>query len=258
MLVPGVVVAPLGEEDGPAGIGVTGVTTPGFVVPGAGDGVAEPGVAPVAPVVPNVPVPLAPVAPGVVESGWPAPFDGGVVDAPGPVLGAQGAITSAFGTPFEPTVPAEPAVPTAPGVAPGDTIPGVKSVPGVVLVPGVALPRAVPFVPVDVSTPLVPVDPVSGTHGIVAGGIAVGIAGAVTPDGDEGDCVAIEGVCANAGAATASAATATQAMNVEVLCMTPPYSRGEGAQRMPRIGTTRCNGRGRLRQNLPLPVHWRS
>jgi hypothetical protein len=198
-------VAPLGAGPGigvTGGVvigvtGVTGVTEPGFA-PGVVDGVTVPGVDPV-----------VPVAPGVVESGCPAPFDGGVVDAPGPVPGTQGAITSAFGAPFEPIAPAAPVVPTAPGVAPG-----------VVIVPGVALPLA------GGTTPLVPVEPVSGTHGIVAGGVVLGVAGAATPDGNDGDCVPIDGVCAITGSASPSAATAAHAMKVEVLYMTPPYPDG--------------------------------
>lgn len=223
VLVPGVVVvAPFGDDEGPAGIGVTGgvvigvtgVTPPGFAVPGVAL-VPVPGVAvPVVPVAPGVEVP---VAPGVVVSGWLAPFEGGIVEAPGPVPGAHGAITSAFGAPFEPIVPAVPVEPTMPGV----DVPGGVSAPGVVVVLGVALPPAVPFVAFGGTTPLVPVGPASGTHGIVAGG---GVTGAATPDGDDGDVV--EGVCAIAGAESPNAMTAAYAMKVEVLCMTPPYSRG--------------------------------
>ena len=114
-------------------------------------------------------------------------------------------------------------MPTAPGVPLGEVIPGDEIVPCAVCA---AVPLAVPLVGFGSTTPLVPVDPVSGTQGIVAGGVVVGVAGAVTLAGDDGDCVPIEGVCASAGAETASAAAAAQAMSVEVLCMTPPYSHG--------------------------------
>jgi len=118
------------------------------------DGVVEPGVDGV-------------VAPGDVVIGPLAPFDGGIVVAPGPVPGAHGAIMSAFGAPFDPSVLADPVVPTAP-VTPAEVDPVAALVFAAASVVADGVAGNVPAV-VGGTLPVAPaVGPASGTHGTLA------------------------------------------------------------------------------------------
>jgi hypothetical protein len=157
---------------------VPGAGLAGFVVLGVGLVVAGAGVVVLGTLVPD--------EGGVTETGAPAPLVGGIVVAPGPVPGAHGAIMSALGAPFDPSVPAVPVV----AVAPLPAVPVAPATPGFTLSDVV-----VPTDGDDGGTrPLVPaVGPASGTHGTVAGA-AVGRSGVDDVPGAEVPCEADEDV----------------------------------------------------------------